>query len=646
MADISFKAELNLAADKAKRDVKDVSKEVDKVQKSTKKAADTTKKGFGGAIKGATDGLRQMGTVGSGAFGQVASAIGMGSKAAMGFKAALAATGIGLVVVAIGALVAGFTRLQANNDKLTRSLAGLKAVFDVIMDTIGFLATAIVDAFTNPREALETLTNGVQEYYNWLKALGTLIITSIIITFEKMRLGILRAAAATKEFFGADASELRAEIAATEASIRDLEATALDAAKAVVQPFVDMAKAVSDFREELGRAADAAQALRDREIALEKTQIRAIESQARRNKEIARLRLLYQEEGRSLEEREAALRGALELEQQNLDERLAMAREEARIITERNALSESTREDQRKEAEARARVIELEEQSLSFRRRIVGQLRGLADQREAAAQREIEAEQKAHEARMSALDEINKALFDAQATQEEQELAKAAEKFDKLLDLADQHNLDRLELEEQYQLELEAIQQKFREQRALDLEQQRMAEHEARQSALIEQFDLDRQLAEDRLWLANSTINAIEGLSELAFKGDEERAKRAFNVMKALRIGESVASTYSAASAVLADPTIPTVAKPKFVAGVIAQGIANTAKIAAQQFGGGASGISTPELNIAADDAAPPPNITALQQGAQQDSIQAFVIEQNVSNSQQANQRIKEVSAL
>lgn len=645
MADISFKADLLLSADKAKKDVEAVSKEVDKVQKSAKKAGDTTSKGFGGAITKATSGLQQMGVAGTGAFGKVASAIGMGSKAAQGFKISLAATGIGLIIVAVGALVAGFMRLQENNDKLTRKLAGLKAIFEVIMDAIGFLATAIVDAFTNPQEAVDSITKGVQEFFNWLKALGQLIITSIVITFEKMRLGVLRAAAATKEFFGLDATELREQIAATEAEIRELQNTAVEAAKAVVQPFVDMAEAVSNFREELGKAQDAAEGLRSREIALEKQQIKAIESQAKRNKEIARLRLLYEEEGRSLEEREAALRSALDLEQQNLDERLAMAREEARIITDKNALSESTREDLKREAEAKARVLQLEEQSLTKQKSISRQLRSLSDQRQAIIEKEAAAELKAHEDRMAALDEINKALFDSQATAEEQELAKAAEKFDKLLDLADQHNIDRLELEEQYQTDIAAIQEKFAMERVARQAELDQAEDDARRTQAEQEFAMREELEDAKFMLANSALNAIESLSNLVFANDEARARKAFNVMKALRVGEAAASTLSAVNSVLADPTL--IGPTRFItaATVGLQGAANVAKIASMQFGGGGSG-TTPSAPTAAQPNNQAPNITALQQGAQEQSIQAYVIEQNVSSSQQANQRIKEVSAL
>lgn len=648
MADISFKADLLLSADKAKKDVEAVSKEVDKVQKSAKKAGDTTRKGFGGAISDAASGLQQMGIAGTGAFGKVASAIGMGSKAAQGFKVALAATGIGLIIVAVSALVAGFTRLQDNNDKLTRKLAGLKAIFDVIMDAIGFLATAIVDAFTNPQEAIESITQGVQEYYNWLKALGQLIITSIVITFEKMRLGILRAAAATKEFFGADATELRQQIAETEAEIRELQAAAVETAKAVVQPFVDMAEAVSNFREELGKAQDAAESLRAREIALEKQQIKAIETQAKRNKEIARLRLLYEEEGRSLEEREAALRSALDLEQQNLDERLAMAREEARIITEKNAISESSRDDLKREAEAKARVLQLEEQSFSRQKEITAQLRGLAAQRQALIDKEAAAELKAHEDRMAALDEINNKLTERFATAETKETEAAIEKYEKLLDLAEDNAEVQAQIEEAMQLELQDIRDKYR-QAELDAQHQaRKDEADARRTQAEQEFAMREELEDAKFMLANSALNAIESLSNLAFANDEARARKAFNVMKALRVGEAAASTFSAANSVLADPTIPTLLKPKIVAATILQGVSNTAKIAAQKFGGGAGSVGSSGASTSFDvgSQSQTPNITALQQGAQEQSIQAYVIEQNVSSSQQANQRIKEVSAL
>jgi hypothetical protein len=239
-----------------------------------------------------------------------------------------------------------------------------------------------------------------------------------------------------------------------------------------------------------------------------------------------------------------------------------------------------------------------------------------------------------------------------QAGAEEKELSKAAQKYDALLDLAVQNNVDTLEIEEQYQLELAAIQDKFRDERAAKVEADRIADIEADRDIDQQKLDAANALNEARLSIGRQYFSAINTLATVFAGNDVKRARKAFGVSKALGIAEATASTYVAANVALADPTIPTPLKPFAVAGIIASGFANVAKIAATKFqpsggGGGASGGGgAPSLNFGGGEPQRTPNIGAVQLGAQQQSIQAYVIEQNVSNSQQANQRIKEVSAL
>jgi hypothetical protein len=97
----------------------------------------------------------------------------------------------------------------------------------------------------------------------------------------------------------------------------------------------------------------------------------------KRNKEIAAERIVAEDITKSYEEREAALRRALDLEGQNLAEQLSNARTEANLITERNKLSESSRADRQAEADALAKVYQLEEQSLSRTKDVFNQLNAL-----------------------------------------------------------------------------------------------------------------------------------------------------------------------------------------------------------------------------------------------------------------------------
>jgi negative regulator of replication initiation len=63
------------------------------------------------------------------------------------FRVALISTGIGAIVVALGSLIAYFTRTQKGIDAVNKVLAGLKAAFDVIIDRFSQFGGAIIKLF-------------------------------------------------------------------------------------------------------------------------------------------------------------------------------------------------------------------------------------------------------------------------------------------------------------------------------------------------------------------------------------------------------------------------------------------------------------------------------------------------------------------
>jgi hypothetical protein len=73
------------------------------------------------------------------------------------------------------------------------------------------------------------------------------------------------------------------------------------------------------------------------------------------------------------------------------------------------------------------------------------------------------------------------------------------------------------------------------------------------------------------------------------------------------------------------------------------------AKISQTRFGGSASGggvSGSAPSEGQAPTAAPTPNFDFLQQGANQNTIQAYVLPSNVNNQLQANQKLQEQAAL
>lgn len=77
------------------------------------------------------------------------------SKALKIFKVALASTGIGLLVVALGSLVAYFTKSQEGSNMLSKAMGQLGQIVSTVTDYFIKLGEAIVKAFKNPGEAVK-----------------------------------------------------------------------------------------------------------------------------------------------------------------------------------------------------------------------------------------------------------------------------------------------------------------------------------------------------------------------------------------------------------------------------------------------------------------------------------------------------------
>lgn len=112
----------------------------------------------------------------------------------------------------------------------------------------------------------------------------------------------------------------------------------------------------AEIQKEAGAALDLEKSLKileDREIAF-------IKVQAEKEKVIAAARLAAEDAKLTDEERADALREGIKLEKEIADQQIEFAKERARIIRERVALGESSREDIREQAEAEANVLRLE----------------------------------------------------------------------------------------------------------------------------------------------------------------------------------------------------------------------------------------------------------------------------------------------
>jgi hypothetical protein len=104
---------------------------------------------------------------------------GGGETGALGirtFSAALASVGIGVILLALSALIGYFTQTNEGSKLLKQGLAGLGAVVTTLSNLVFGAGKAMVEAFKNPKQALEDLLGFLKgQVVNRLAAFGVLI---------------------------------------------------------------------------------------------------------------------------------------------------------------------------------------------------------------------------------------------------------------------------------------------------------------------------------------------------------------------------------------------------------------------------------------------------------------------------------------
>jgi hypothetical protein len=111
--------------------------------------------------KGEVEGL---GNVSGGLKGKFMSFVSAAITGLRGIATAVAATGIGLLLIAVGSLIAYFTKFQSGIDKLSQATAGLGAAFDVFIGTIGKVGQALATLnFSNIGKSFDDLGSKMKQ---------------------------------------------------------------------------------------------------------------------------------------------------------------------------------------------------------------------------------------------------------------------------------------------------------------------------------------------------------------------------------------------------------------------------------------------------------------------------------------------------
>ena len=298
-----------------------------------------------------TGSLKVMGTT----FQSTAKSSGILTAALKVLKIAIAATGIGLLVVALASVVTYFQRTKEGADLLGRGMAAIGAVIDVVVDRMSELGRVIIKAFEDPKAAVDSLWQFIKsQFVNRIAAIPKLIESAWNVVKGIFTGG---SAEAAKEFSDAFMQMT----------------TGFDNAQR--KKIADYTKGIVT---EMGSEARAAVELKRRLQELEDAEIKLIETREERGRQISELRLISKDETQAIEERMSAAKAALNIEKQLLDEEKRIAVERASILEQQQNLSNNTREDYRKLAEAKANVNKIMQQSIDFQRRLQTEMQSLS----------------------------------------------------------------------------------------------------------------------------------------------------------------------------------------------------------------------------------------------------------------------------
>ena len=350
--------ELNI---KTKVDISDAKKGTDEVEKGAKSA--------GSAIDQMTGALDKFTGGAVTAFKSFTSGVKSGITSLTTFKGVLAATGIGALVVAVGSLVAYFTKTERGAEALRVIMATLSGVVGAFTDKAVALGESIYEAFNNPKQALEDLgdsftyyftefiPNAVQKVIDGLGLLGNAI-------------GLL--------FKGkfSEAADVAAEgFTKVADGITD------------INPLTAILKEVAEEVVEIGKQAiisgNAAGNLEKRLNALKKAERDLAVETANRRAEIKELNKEAEDTNKTYEERASAAQKASDIESNLLAKRVQLAKENVAIIREQNALSESSEEDIQKLADAEIALANIRAESLEMQTTLQNKLNTLKQQQDA-----------------------------------------------------------------------------------------------------------------------------------------------------------------------------------------------------------------------------------------------------------------------
>ena len=454
-------------ADKAK-ELGTATNRLHEVRDATKQVRDQMKELGDGAKKANSDilGMTSTGRMiqdFATTFSVVRGAI-MANVAALGaMRIALAATGIGAIVLALTALYTWFTKTDEGAKKLEGITIGLGLAMKVVTQIVGKLGEWIFKAFDNPKEAL--------------KELGDLVLNNLINRFTAF--GVILEGILSGDFEQIANGTIQLTTGIEDASTK-----------------------AKEFNKELKAAVETGAALAELNDKLDEDSANNLVKSAQLEQQITRLILQSKDRTKTDVERIAILDRASALERQKLAQDLAIAKQKTEIakleFTQLGENDVASDESRRKFKEAQADEIALRTESINLQEKIVNRRNQLLDSIDEASQKSRDSEAKAQQEADKATLEYARKLTDL-----------------KIANIVDEYDRKDAEIMVAFERELAALQANG------ELTAEIAIELEKKQDAALVENRIKREAAEEERLKKKGDAQVKASDEEIAL--DEER---------------------------------------------------------------------------------------------------------------------------
>jgi tetrahydromethanopterin S-methyltransferase subunit B len=340
MADITQKVVTKVIIDnkEAVNALGNQEKAQEEVAKATGETEEATQE-----MTGALDGMASSLGINVGAMKKSVGGLGTMVKGFKSLRVAIAATGIGLLIVALGSLFSWFNKTAEGQEKLAVITATLGEVFNQLSELAVSLGSSLFKAFEDPKKAVTNLwetiktnlINRVKAIPILFTAIGKTIKAALDLDFNKVKEGAKEVGTAVVQLnTGLDETQQK-----------------------------DILGSIADKTKEIAENINSATEIQKDSNKLRRDQIAFITREAELERDISEARRVANDEASTLQEQQAAILEAERLAVQIADERRVLLAAELKQLEDKNALGSNTLEDIEAEEQLKKQIINLDRQA-------------------------------------------------------------------------------------------------------------------------------------------------------------------------------------------------------------------------------------------------------------------------------------------